>query len=244
MGAALSIFVILSVSVFIVRVAAVALRITGLSENSSRFQSLSAFTGTGFTTSEAEMVVNYPVRRQIVSLLMIIGNMGLVTVLATLVASIVRTDGEIGAVALQVAWLIGGLALLWFLMLNQTSDRIMCSFIRRILESVTFLGKRRYHRLTQVGDGYSICEHPVIPAMASKNRMSLASTLAELNLELLAIRSPGGALSVHIAEAKQVDNGDTLVIFGSDAGHDSFSNSMYESESAPHARNFNVGDMP
>jgi Trk-type K+ transport system membrane component len=73
MGAALSIFVILSVSIFIIRVAAVALRLTGLTDVSARFQALSAFTGTGFTTIEAESVVNYPVRRRIVSLLMIIG---------------------------------------------------------------------------------------------------------------------------------------------------------------------------
>lgn len=75
MGAALSIFAILTISVFIVRVASVALRLTGLAEESARFQALSAFTGTGFTTSESEMVVNYPVRRRILSLLMIIGNL-------------------------------------------------------------------------------------------------------------------------------------------------------------------------
>ena len=108
MGAALSIFVILSVSIFIVRVAAVALRITGLPDDSARFQALSAFTGTGFTTSETEMVVNYPIRRRIVGLLIIIGNMGLVTVFATVVLSLVRTDGEVSAVFAQLTWLIGG----------------------------------------------------------------------------------------------------------------------------------------
>ena len=74
-------------------------------------------------------IVNYPVRRRIVSLLMIIGNMGLVTVFATVVVSLVNTDSEAGAVARQVAWLTGGLLLLWFLMLNARADHVLCAFI-------------------------------------------------------------------------------------------------------------------
>jgi Trk-type K+ transport system membrane component len=95
-GAALSIFVLLSLSVLVMRVASVALRLTGLSDDVARFQALSAFTGTGFTTREAESIVNYPVRRRIVSSLMIVGNLGLVTVLATLVVSLVKTEGHSG----------------------------------------------------------------------------------------------------------------------------------------------------
>ncbi len=226
MGAALSIFVLLSVSIFVVRVAAVALRITGLPENSSRFQALSAFTGTGFTTSEAEMVVNYPIRRRIVSLLMIIGNMGFVTVFATIVVSLVRTDGDVGAVIAQLIWLLGGLSLLWFLMLNGTADRKMCSFIGNVLESVTFLGKRSFRRLVQVSNGYSICEHTFEPIGAGKYGAALAPTMAQLDLELLAVRRAGGELCVGISGDLQIESGDSLVIFGRDPGHEVLAGSL------------------
>ena len=113
MGAALTIFVLLSLSVFVIRVAAVALRLTGLDDSSARFQALSAFTGTGFTTIESEAIVNYPVRRKVVSLLMIVGNLGLVSVFATLVVSLVQTEGEaeavLGAVGLVARWFGAGL---------------------------------------------------------------------------------------------------------------------------------------
>jgi len=220
MGAALSIFVLLSVSVFIVRVASVALRITGLPDNGARFQALSAFTGTGFTTTEAEMVVNYPIRRRIVSVLMIVGNMGLVTVFATVVVSFVRTDGEPGAVVSQLAWLLGGLALLWFLMLNDTADRIMCSFIGRILEATTSLGNRRFHRLVQVGDGYSICEHLLAKSLPVDKVAVFTSTLANLDLELLAVRRSSGALAVGADLPTSLGQGDSLIVFGVDAGHE------------------------
>ena len=60
---ALTLFVILTLSVIIIGAAAVALRITGLADESTRFQTRSAFTGTGFTTSESEVIINQSVRR-------------------------------------------------------------------------------------------------------------------------------------------------------------------------------------
>ena len=87
----------MSLSIFIVRVASVALRHTGLPEVSARFQALSAISGTGFTTKEAESEVNYPVRRKIVMLLMVIGNLGVVTVMATVVVTFVNTRGDTSA---------------------------------------------------------------------------------------------------------------------------------------------------
>jgi Trk-type K+ transport system membrane component len=64
MGTALSLLVVMTVLLFVVRVAAVALRLTGLVESAARFQALSAISGAGFTTRESESIVNYPVRRQ------------------------------------------------------------------------------------------------------------------------------------------------------------------------------------
>ncbi|HUT51477.1 MAG TPA: hypothetical protein VM325_19285 [Alphaproteobacteria bacterium] len=79
MAAALTIAVLFSFSFIVVRIAAVAMRITGLAENVARFQCVSALTGAGFTTTESEMIVNYPIRRRIIVALMVLGNMGLVS---------------------------------------------------------------------------------------------------------------------------------------------------------------------
>lgn len=220
MGAALSIFVILSLSVAVIRVASVALRFTGLPEASARFQALSAFTGTGFTTSEAETVVNYPVRRRVVSILMIIGNMGLVTVFATLVVSLVHTEGDVGAVITQLAWLVGGLALLWFLMLNKAADRILCAMIGKFLESTTILGRRRFHRLLQIGNGYSVCEHPIPPDWTNDLAGSIKAKLERLNLVLLGARLPESEVLDPRADPDILTADHTAVLFGPDSAHD------------------------
>jgi Trk-type K+ transport system membrane component len=82
MGAALFIIVLIA-SFIIVRIGAIAFQLTGLEWSLAKFQSLSCFSGTGFTTKEAELITGDPRRRRIASVLMVLGNAGLVTLVAT-----------------------------------------------------------------------------------------------------------------------------------------------------------------
>jgi len=59
--------------IVVVRAGAIALMTTGMDSSKSSFQALSAFSGTGFTTREAELIVSHPRRRRIVSWLMVLG---------------------------------------------------------------------------------------------------------------------------------------------------------------------------
>jgi len=220
MGAALSLLVLITLMVFVIRVAAVALRQTGLEETIARFQSLSAFTGAGFTTRESEAIVNYPVRRQIVTWLIIVGNLGFVTVVATLAASFVHTQGDFGAVIVQVSWLIGILAILWFLILNKRAEAVMCAAIGRYLESTTLLGRRSFHRLLQLADGYSVCEHPVATAWIEADVKLDVSALEELGLMVLAVRDADGKLTSGSSSISGLNPGDALVLYGRDSGHE------------------------
>ena len=62
MLAVVSLLLIITLSLLMTRIASVALVHTGLSREVARFQARSAFSGVGFTTSEAESVVAHPVR--------------------------------------------------------------------------------------------------------------------------------------------------------------------------------------
>jgi hypothetical protein len=79
---------VIIVSFIVVRVGAIAFELTGLEWSLAKFQSLSCFTGTGFTTKEAELITGNPSRRKIASVLMILGNAGLVTLIATFANSL------------------------------------------------------------------------------------------------------------------------------------------------------------
>jgi len=70
------------ISVMIRKVATVALQLTGLDKPTTSFQALSGLTDSGFTTRETELVLNHPITRRIISLFIIIGNAGMMAVIA------------------------------------------------------------------------------------------------------------------------------------------------------------------
>ena len=162
MGAAISLLVILTLSVFVTRIASVALRLTGLPNHVARFQARSAFTGAGFTTAESEAVVNHPIRRRLIGILMLVGNLGLVTILATLIVSLTSTAGTMTAISGQLLWLLGSVALLWLVVLNPVADRVMCKLIGWLLQRTTSLGQPGPTKLLEMANGYSVVEH-IIP---------------------------------------------------------------------------------
>ncbi|MBN2017792.1 MAG: hypothetical protein JW794_06690 [Candidatus Cloacimonetes bacterium] len=72
----------------VVRIGAVAFMLTGVEWTVAKFQALSCFTSTGFTTKESELIVKSQQRRKIATTLMIFGHAGLVTLVATFVNSL------------------------------------------------------------------------------------------------------------------------------------------------------------
>jgi hypothetical protein len=75
--------IVIIVSFIVVRIGAIAFQLTGLEWSLAKFQALSCFTSTGFTTREAELVTGDPRRRRIASVLIVLGHAGLVTMIAT-----------------------------------------------------------------------------------------------------------------------------------------------------------------
>ena len=83
---------VLIVSFIIVRIGAIAFQLTGLEWSLAKFQALSCFSGTGFTTKEAELVTGNKQRRKIATVLIILGNAGFVIMIATLAGSLVPQE--------------------------------------------------------------------------------------------------------------------------------------------------------
>lgn len=89
-----AVLVLVTVSVVVAKVGAVALQATGVSRDLAHFQARSAFTGVGYTTAEAEAVTAHTVRRKIILTLMLLGNAGIVSVIASLVLGFSDIGGQ------------------------------------------------------------------------------------------------------------------------------------------------------
>ena len=71
------VFIFLFVWLVILWVGAIALEASGMERSKAFFQALSALSNTGFTTRQAEDIVEYPKRRRIVSWLIFLGCVGI-----------------------------------------------------------------------------------------------------------------------------------------------------------------------
>ncbi|MDD4862306.1 MAG: TrkA C-terminal domain-containing protein [Smithellaceae bacterium] len=92
MGSVVVLLIIVVASLICVRAGAIALELTGMKKEKAKFQALSAFTNTGFTTRETEEITNIPIRRKIVTVLIILGHAGTVSVIAAFATSLLQRD--------------------------------------------------------------------------------------------------------------------------------------------------------
>jgi hypothetical protein len=153
-----SLLVILFISVFVTRVATVALVMTGLSRESASFQARSAFTGVGFTTDESEDAVNHPARRRVLMLLMLLGNAGFVTAVSSLLLSFVGPDGEKTGLLTRILVLAGGVAAIVVVSYSRIVDRLLSPVFHRLLSSWTGLPARDRAHLLHLSEGYGVAE--------------------------------------------------------------------------------------
>jgi len=151
-----SLLIIVTLSIIVVRIGAIALELTGLSSEIASFQAQSAFSGVGFTTIESETIVTHPVRRRIIRILILFGSAGVTTVIATLVLTFVGQTGK--DVLTRGEVLFTGLLGIFLLARSKHIYNIMKIVITRALKKWTTLRIYDYEQLFGLGEGYAIAK--------------------------------------------------------------------------------------
>lgn len=214
MTAIISVLVILALSILVTRIGAVALVHTGLSRQAADFQARSAFTGVGFTTSEAENVVNHPVRRRVVATLMLLGNVGIITAISSLILGFVRVEeGAIGGVG-RIAFLTAGVAAIILLARSAVIDRWLSGAIRWALDRWTDLRVRDYESLLHLSAEYDVGELEVAEGDWLADRAIGDLRLRQEGVTILGIeKGDGGYIGGPDGETV-VEPGDVLLVYG------------------------------
>lgn len=205
--------VVLSFSLVATRLASMALILTGMSKESARFQARSALACVGFTTRESEMVVNHPVRRRIIMLLMLTGNIGVPTVVATLVVSLLTAaQGDHGWRALLL--LVAGLAALAYAAHSRWIETHLNRLLARFLKRWTDLDVRDYVSLLQLQNGYAVTEMLVESGDWLAGRNLAEADLSHEGILVLGIQRGGGDYIGAPHAPDRIQAGDTLVLYG------------------------------
>ncbi len=211
--AIMSLLTVLFITLLISRLGAVALHLTGMSEETARFQARSALSGVGFPTREAELAVNHPVRRKIIMWLMLVGNIGVPTVVATTVVSVMtglQADNWWWPVLVFVC---GVTALILF-----GSSKIVAVYLNKFfswgLNKWTDLEARDYNFLLNLQDGYAVSEMLVESDDWIDGRTLQNAALAQEGILVLGIRSPEGAYLGTPRARNVIKAGDNLILYG------------------------------
>jgi Trk-type K+ transport system membrane component len=99
----------------IVKLGSIAFQLTGMEPKMAMFQALSAFTNTGFTTSAAEGVVQHRTRRVIASVLIILGYIGIVGIIVTLIRSFAVESGSWLPTLRRLVFVLVGIYVIYFI---------------------------------------------------------------------------------------------------------------------------------
>lgn len=213
MIAAITLFLIVSLSLLLTKIATLALVHTGLSSQSARFQARSAYTGTGYTTSEAEKVVNHPVRRRIISMLMIIGNAGIVTAMSSLILTFLIPD-KTSSLLYSIGVIVFGIVFLWWAVRNKWVDRYLSKIINKALDKYTSLDVKDYAAILHLEGGYQVTEWRVTEDSYLREKTLNQLQLIRKGIIVLGIQK---ATSEYIGSPygkSMIEEGDTLTLYG------------------------------
>lgn len=212
MVALASLIAVILISLLVTRVATVALTATGLSHESARFQARSALSGVGFTTSEAEAVVNHPVRRRIVMVLMLLGSAGVITVLGTLILSFANADAEQRNT--RIAILLASLLVLWIAARIPRLNRGLTVLIGKALNRWTDIDARDYAALLHLSENYAVMEIGI-----EAGEWLAGKSLRELDLRsegvlILGVTRPDGSYVAVPRFDTRIEANDTVIAYG------------------------------
>lgn len=221
MIAALLVIAAVLISALVVRIGSVAFEMTGLDRDKASFQALSCFSGTGFTTREAELIAGNRYRRRIAAVLMIFGNAGLVTVITTFVVS---ARGDMTTSIRNIGIIAGGVLLVIFLLRQRRLMGRLSAAAEAWLRRRTDIDAVDVVEILHQTEGYGIASLRVDPASALAHMSISTSGLRARDILILSIERSGAMIPLPAAD-RTIIPGDTLICYGQLRAIRSFSKS-------------------
>jgi Trk-type K+ transport system membrane component len=219
----------LIVSFIVVRIGAIAFQLTGLEWSLAKFQALSCFTGTGFTTKEAELITGNKQRRKIASVLIILGNAGLVIMIATLAGSFVPQQETIISKLSEsylpfrippylVIWVNLAIVVvvvygIYRAFTHEKFARKLTNFLRKKIIKKEIFKKVSFEELLLATGGYGVSRVAICAGSPVLNKILAKSDLRKRDITVLAVVRGEETIPNPPADT-EILLGDELVCFG------------------------------
>ena len=220
--------IVLVASFLIVRIGAIAFQLTGLEWSLAKFQALSCFSGTGFTTREAELVTQHPQRRRIASVLIVLGNAGFITMIASVASAFNAQHTLLTRLSesflpfeippyliryINLLLIILAVSVLYGLAMNEKLVRKLTAFLRIKVIQKKLFKRVSFEDLLMLTGGYGVSRIDVTPSNPLVNKILADSGLRKNDITVLAIIRADETIPNPQAATK-ILAGDELISFG------------------------------
>ncbi len=209
--------IVFTVSLVVIRIATVGLAMTGVSKDLAQFQALSAFTGAGFTTRESEDIVNHPLRRRIVMHLMLLGHVGVVVAIPSVILSFLNAGSSqdwTDQLSVRIGVLVGGLLLLLLIASSRYVERIMWRVTKWGLRRFGGIQVHDYTRLLRVGRDFVVSELQLHEGDWLAGHTLEQLRLANEGVIVLGIEKPNGDYVGAPRGLTRLEVDDCLIVYG------------------------------
>jgi len=207
---------IILVYVIFIEIFTIIFRLTGLTIDKARFQVISLFTNSGFTTQEAELIVNSKVRRRIANVTMLSGFVLNVTVISVLVNVFITLGSAQSSDVLKFfLYIIGFFIIVFILKKLKIFEFLFRSFIERLTNRVIYgSGTNIIEVLDHVGKN-SITQVKVITVPEPLLDQTLEKSDIRKNylINVLAIIR-GGETNANVTKDDFILKDDKIIVFG------------------------------
>jgi Trk-type K+ transport system membrane component len=218
---------VLLASILAVTIGAVFFELTGMHWAQAKFQAISCFTSTGFTTNESELVMINARRRRIASVLMILGNAGFITLFATLVNSF-AADAVffryqipiIDYVLPEKFWPLANLLtimavgyLIYKVLSHTKISKFFVNFIKARVESQRHVKKVTFEEIVMATGGFGALGIDVKNKSHLVNKTIKEADLAGKDVKVLAIEREQASFAFP-KETEKIEAGDKIICFG------------------------------
>jgi hypothetical protein len=204
--------VVAAITLVFSQLATGALIATGLPSAVAAFQARSAFSGAGFTTTEAENVVNHPIRRRIIAATMFVGALGTPTLVVTVLLGLLAPGP--GGTRTRVAVAVAGFLVILLVVLNRTVTRALERLGRRYVQARLLPAlDQSGHELLRLDDEFVVAASVVQerPVEAPRSLRELDQALP--GVTVLGVRRDQKLIGESPTDLT-LDHGDALIVFG------------------------------
>lgn len=202
---------IVAVSAVMVRLGAFALELTGVPWDQAKFQALSAFTTSGYTTREAEQIMAHPMRRRIISTLIVLGNAGIVTAIGSFAGTMMKGDAL--EVAMDAGIMFIGVMVVFALMRH---DGLTGGVRRRVqawMQRRWNIQPPRPEEMLRLDEGYALTRITIDDASPVAGKTLAQAKLTKWRVHVLGIERGGQYFPVPRGDDRMLA-GDELVVYG------------------------------